>query len=852
MVPRQLVLRNFMSYGEGPNLLDFTGWHIACMSGSNGHGKSALFDAVTWALWGRCRAKREDDVVRQGATNAEVEFEFGIGEGVYRVVRKRTIRRSAGQTTLELHVRYDGAWKTATGATVNETQAAILTILRLSYDTFINSAFLMQGRADEFTIKPPGDRKKVLGEILGLGRYDELAERARAVARERELALKEARSRLDDLDTAIAAEPLVLNEEREVERQVTQNALDQSEQSTQLRRLQDRREDLQRAATALQAARRRYGELANLVVQDEERCAKLELFIAKCDLLIAQSDEITRGHAELQAARATLEAMNQVEVQRMRLHTRILELERAISAIETGVRAEVEKERRQAAQHRGLADKVPQLSTEIGALTIHVAGLPLAEKTLAEVRARREEASATVAALESENDALGKQRTTLRDRLKLLKGSDALCPVCRTPLGPEQRREVEASYVAEGTGLKARQEANEQRIRALCAEVDRLGREEPLQVGALRKLQQTAGQLENVRAQLGEAQEAEARALEADRRAAVVEARLGTPEVAPVEHAELGRVRGEFATIDYDEGRHQALRCRVGELGEFTERYERLQTARTERGPRQEQVHDLRTNLLRFGGERSALETEIAALEQRAGDSLALDEQIRARMAALGGLEETGRGLQQRLGDLRGALRRIAVQRQERQELAARHATLEKEQSAYTDLGHAFGRQGIQAMLIDAVLPEIENVANEILSRMTDNSVHVQFSTQRTGTAGNVVETLDIRISDSAGTRSYEMFSGGEAFRVNFAIRIALSRLLAGRAGASLHTLIIDEGFGSQDGAGRERLIEAITSVAGDFEKIVVITHLEELKEFFPVRIDVFKGVGGSQIVVSE
>ena len=74
--------------------------------------------------------------------------------------------------------------------------------------------------------------------------------------------------------------------------------------------------------------------------------------------------------------------------------------------------------------------------------------------------------------------------------------------------------------------------------------------------------------------------------------------------------------------------------------------------------------------------------------------------------------------------------------------------------------------------------------------------------------------TLDILISDSAGGREYELFSGGEAFRINFAIRLALSRVLAHRAGARLQTLVIDEGFGSQDAEGRQRLIEAINLVA--------------------------------------
>ncbi len=111
-------------------------------------------------------------------------------------------------------------------------------------------------------------------------------------------------------------------------------------------------------------------------------------------------------------------------------------------------------------------------------------------------------------------------------------------------------------------------------------------------------------------------------------------------------------------------------------------------------------------------------------------------------------------------------------------------------------------------------------------------------------------ETLDILIRDPAGERPYELFSGGEAFRVNFAIRLALSRVLAHRAGARLQTLVIDEGFGSQDADGRQRLVEAINLVSTEFEKILVITHLEELKDAFPARIEVTKMPAGSMVEV--
>jgi DNA repair protein SbcC/Rad50 len=74
--------------------------------------------------------------------------------------------------------------------------------------------------------------------------------------------------------------------------------------------------------------------------------------------------------------------------------------------------------------------------------------------------------------------------------------------------------------------------------------------------------------------------------------------------------------------------------------------------------------------------------------------------------------------------------------------------------------------------------------------------------------------------------------------------------VLAQRKGARLQSLVIDEGFGSQDVRGRQRLIEAINLVKSDFAKIIVITHLDELKDAFPTRIEVEKTEHGSSVKV--
>ena len=102
MIPLTLALHNFMPYRD-PAPLDFSGIHIACLAGDNGAGKSALLDAMAWALWGKARARRDDELIHQGQTEMSVEFTFALAGNTYRVVRQRKAgSRGAGALDLQI------------------------------------------------------------------------------------------------------------------------------------------------------------------------------------------------------------------------------------------------------------------------------------------------------------------------------------------------------------------------------------------------------------------------------------------------------------------------------------------------------------------------------------------------------------------------------------------------------------------------------------------------------------------------------------------------------------------------------------------------------------------------------
>jgi exonuclease SbcC len=260
----------------------------------------------------------------------------------------------------------------------------------------------------------------------------------------------------------------------------------------------------------------------------------------------------------------------------------------------------------------------------------------------------------------------------------------------------------------------------------------------------------------------------------------------------------------------------------------------------------QKRVEALNKRIERWKKDLAGDKDERKKLDKRADKSEEQLRQASLTQADLDRFRTDKRMADERVGAARQQIAAIeAFEKQHEQRISERDVFTEA-LSAYEELREAFSKRGVPAMIIETAVPELERTANELLTRMTEGRMHVRIETQREIKTGELREALDIIISDELGSRPYELYSGGEAFRIDFAIRIALSRLLANRAGAQLRSLFIDEGFGTQDARGREYLVSAINSIQDDFDLILVITHINELKEAFPTRIEVSKTSDGS------
>ena len=1001
MIPLTLSLRNFLSYGEGVPPLDFTQFRIACLTGDNGHGKSALLDGITYALWGEARKhqgerKADEGLCRIGASEMRVEFDFSLDDDHYRVIRswRRTKR---GIPNLELQISDGDLFRTLSeGQGVVRTQGRINQLLAMDYDTFVNSAFIVQGRADEFTQKNARQRKEILGQILGLGRYDQLQSMARVHYQKHNQQSISHRSRLAELDAELAGRDTYETELRTANERLqtlngtlaglekTQSKLDEQRlQQAQVRqqlaeiarekeRSSERAQQVGKELEYLRDQQRKDREIldaADAIEKDFATHNALRTQVGRLEQKVQARGQLNTRHSELQESigrarrdvekrqekwaailverqrqldelktlleqeqtivvryaqfKATNEQDQALEQGRIRhealLHERS-QLEHAISLEEQNrkhqlqtLTSDLEKLRRAIREAGDLERNNLRLKTRLVELEDKVAkrdGLKEEGSTLnTQIAERRQQ-------LRAEEEGLANERQQAAGHLD----SDAAqCPLCGSSLDEEHRARVENELaqreekhkeqitelqkniadleeqvhkmrehyqaleeetaplqqlhrdLAEGAARQKQLQEHsveEESLAAQVATIERVLDEGTYTLAERERLLKLAGEM----AQLGySAQEhsaqreklAELRPVEtehtrlqdardqADRLAREqIEAQekrdlaasyLAESRYAQEEQEQLRDIDRQIATLGYDETEHRQLRLQLDDLLDSVTKFERLQNAQRRRD-------SINESLARYEGEATTLAQQLRETEQseqelskRDSELVDIDKKLEENQSQLERLRKERDELLQQQGALKTLCARGVEWARERDKLREELKDVQQQIWIYQRLDEAFGKDGIQALIIENAVPQIEKEANAILSQLTDNRIQISFESLRDLKKGGTRETLDVKISDEIGERSYHLYSGGEAFRTDFALRIALSKVMAMRSGTRLRTLFIDEGFGTQDQQGLEQLVEAIQIISRNFDKVLVVTHLEQLKAAFPVQIEVTK-----------
>jgi exonuclease SbcC len=332
MVPARLTVRNFLCYGDDCPPLELEGIGLACLTGANGHGKSALMDAITWALWGKARGRTVDALVHHGRDSMEVDFEFLVGASRYRVIRRRTRvgGRGPSRADLQFQIWTGSEWKPLTGNSLYDSERAIEQTVKLSYETFINSALLLQGKADLFTAAGAADRKKVLAEILSLEQYDLLEAKAKELRRERAHDASLLAAALADMEPEVIALPEHEDALTRTRAELDQAAAARAEAARELEGVRAAVRALEQQRAELSAAEDARRREALAVETAMKRVEALTASIEEDSRMAAAAPAIHDGYARLQAARDADRRLSEALMRHRQIEQRMAPLNQSI------------------------------------------------------------------------------------------------------------------------------------------------------------------------------------------------------------------------------------------------------------------------------------------------------------------------------------------------------------------------------------------------------------------------------------------------------------------------------------------------------------------------------------------
>lgn len=772
----RLELTNFRQHAD--TVVEFRPG-LTGIIGPNGSGKTTILEGIAWAIYGAQAVRGTNDTLRfnraPGRSTVAAELELELSGERYRL--RRTLRNA------ELYL---GDSPDPIAAGVTEVTRQVTRRLGMNRDEFFNTYFTGQKELQFLAAMTPMERARFLSQVLG---YERLRAAQGRVREERNRirgeveTLRQALGDPEELAEAVKeAEARVLEATEKLEaaeRRETEAAARLSELEPAYRKLQEARERDQRLDSDLRVARTRLEDVESRREQARAELAELE------------------GTAdELEELRERSKPLKDLEVRGEEL-ARLKEAERRrteLSGDLDRIRGRVEELSEEARALGEQAEAAAELREEVGEQQAECERL---EKERDDLRSNwqrdRQDAEAQLRMLRDRAEELSAQIEDLEEA-----GSEGVCPTCERPLGEVYGRvlsEVQARYdevVQDGRWFRSR-------VEQLSAEPD--------EVAAV--TERLAGAREGLNRLRERLSAAESAGRQAARRRQELEA----------EQARARERAGELAELPegYDLEEHEEVRARIEELRQVEKRATQL-AARLEARPK------LKRQRAEAEEEAKQIRSRIEALEndrRELGFSLEEYREFEERFESAREDLQTARVDAERArGELETA-RAAAESARAAEEAYRRRASLVEEREAdhrlHNELDRALG--ALREDLNARVRPELSEIASAFLAELTDGRYN----------AIEIDENYEIVVLDDGEEKP--VISGGEEDLANLVLRLAISQMIADRAGQTLSLLIFDEVFGGLDDLRRESVVQLLQRLQDRFEQVVLITHIESIRE---------------------
>lgn len=780
----RLRLVNFRQHEDTELVL---GAGLTGIIGPNGSGKTTLLEAIAWALYGSQATRGTKETIRRRGAGARapvrVELDFVLGPHRYRVVRSLN--------TAELYQDHDSAPIALSLEAVTEK---ITRLLGMTREEFFNTYFTGQKQLAVMAALGPSDRAQCLSRVLGYERLKVAQERLRERRTELRLrlqALESSLPSLEELDQAEAKARERLEAARAAEarakaaERAAQDRLAQAEPAW--REAQQARDRMAALAADLRLAEHRVSDAREAFQQLDRRLVEANEARLKLETLAEHLAPLDR----LRRERQHLDELAEGYSRRRTAAGQLDEARNALAAVLDRVRRLPPAHALEAARERmeALGRRVREL------------GEAIEERRAAWVRDKTD-ADTRLATLREQYLELKKQHERITRA-----GPDGVCPTCARPLGAEFAKVLE---------LLDRQ------------------LQEVLFNGNFYK--QRADQLEHPPPELRDLEreraEAEKAFQEATREYGSLQAQAREGPGLEVEQARLeGRIRElehvlREAPDGYDHERHQEVRRLLEQLEPIALEAERFRYAAEQAGALVHQAEAAERELTEREARARAIREQLLALgyseEAFARAREAFEAAERARREA----ELAGVRARAEVGAAEEGMRQVAARRAERARREAEAKQAAAELALYQELDRAFS--DLRTHLNLQLRPDLSELASGFVRDLTN------------GRYSEIELDEDYEATLLEGGEPRPVISGGEEDIANLALRLAISQMIADRAGQPLSLLVLDEIFGSLDEERRNAVLDLLRSLADRFPQVILITHIEAVREGFDrvIRVD--------------
>ncbi len=766
--------------------------------GPNGAGKSTILEAIAWAVYGASATRGTNDTIRfiRAAPRAKVivDLQFDIDNQEFRVTRTLN--------SADLFVD-NGITPIASGSTA--VTAYLQNKLGMTRQEFFNTYFTGQKELQFLAQMGPTERSKFLAQVLGYERLRKAQNLAADKRRELKAQIEGLRSGLPD-PAVLAAESKVAETRLKDARKHAAKLIKQRD------KLAAEYETLTPQWVQAQAVREQTTQLTHALQRAQQDVANVER-------------ELTRVTTELQTIALAEQQLSAIQPQLDRLTIVATECER------------LEELARMHERRAALLEHRVQLAAEIEQLKVRLEGLKKAPELLKQTTEELTAALATLASAEAETAKLSgawnrdvqdvktklsfelKNQSDLEKQLKQLEqtGGSGPCPVCTRPL--EQAFEtVHAHLDDELERIKQDINWHRKREQQLSKKPAPLVEAEARVAAArdiVEKKRERVAKCEQAAGHLWERTEELVNKEKTLKQADDLIAAVKDPYDAAA-HEQLKRELTELRAAEQKASvyRHQVT-ARTQKLKEQTDAQARLQAATATIAQTQQQLAHLKFDESEF--QKLGVRYEALTEQNRVAqiDTVRAEEEMRAAEQALATAERAQAAFLEKRDRLNG---------------------LEYELRHHNEMDTAVAQ--LRAELNARVRPELGELASAHLSDITDGRYN----------ALEIDDNYNMTVLEDGQEKP--VISGGEEDIANLVLRIAISQMIAERAGQHLSTLFLDEVFGSLDVDRRDNVIQLLQKLHDRFEQVILITHVETVREGLDhvVRLEYDERTGASVV----